>query len=149
VTCHSYRRGERMNRQSMDSSECLGVRYVVIFPEVASRWFFGGSMVLVDCMGIFLRFRILLTDDCTWYETCLHHLYCRKLNTYMSQIKHFTADRSNPFTHGFYLYINFFSMIFFSKENLNLSSFMHTGPDDNGTRRLENDVYFSIPSIDK
>jgi hypothetical protein len=62
---HSYRRGERMNRQSMDSSECLGVKYVGIFPEVASRWFFGGSMVLVDCMGIFLRFRILLTDDCT------------------------------------------------------------------------------------
>jgi hypothetical protein len=37
------------------------------------------------------------------YETCLHHLYCSKLNTYMSQIKHFTADRSNPFTHRYHI----------------------------------------------
>jgi hypothetical protein len=28
-----------------------------------------------------------------------HHLYCSKFNTYASQIKHFTTDRSNPFNH--------------------------------------------------
>jgi hypothetical protein len=34
---------------------------------------------------------------------CYYHLYCNKLNTYMSQIKHFTADRSNPFTHRYHI----------------------------------------------
>ena len=29
--------------------------------------------------------------------------YLSKLNTYMSQIKHFTADRSNPFTHRYHI----------------------------------------------
>jgi hypothetical protein len=40
---------------------------------------------------------------CIKNKTCLHHLYCSKLNTYMSQIKHFTADRSNPFTHRYHI----------------------------------------------
>jgi hypothetical protein len=31
-----------------------------------------------------------------------HHVYCSKFNAYVSQIKHLTTDRSNPFNHRYH-----------------------------------------------
>jgi hypothetical protein len=61
---HSYKHNEQINKQNIHNSECFisifGVKYVKIYPEK--------NMVLVDYIGIFLHFRILLTDDCCVYR---------------------------------------------------------------------------------
>jgi hypothetical protein len=61
---HSYKHNEQINKQNIDNSECFGVKYVKINPE----------MVLVDYIEIFLHFRILLTDNCT-FPTILLYLF--------------------------------------------------------------------------
>ena len=60
---YSYKHNEQINKQNIDNSECFGVKYVKMYPEMTSQWFFEKNMVLVDYIGIFLHFRILLTDD--------------------------------------------------------------------------------------
>ena len=62
---HSYKHNEQIHKQNIDNSERLGVKYVKIYLEMTSQWFFEKNVVLVDYIGIFLHFRILLTDDCT------------------------------------------------------------------------------------
>ena len=43
--------------------ECLGVKFVTIYPEMILQYFFEKNMVLVDYIGIFfLHFPILWTD---------------------------------------------------------------------------------------
>ena len=56
---NSYKHNEQINKQNIDNSECFGVKYVKIYPEMIFR----KNMVLVDYIEIFLHFRILLTDD--------------------------------------------------------------------------------------
>ena len=50
------------------------------------------------------------------------------------------------FAYDIEIYIYFFKIRQMIGKNLNNPQ---KSPDDNGTRRLENDVYFSIPYIDK
>ena len=33
---HSYKRNEQINKQNIDNSECVGVTYVKIYPEMTS-----------------------------------------------------------------------------------------------------------------
>ena len=47
---HSYKYNEQINKQNIDNSECLCVKFVQIYPEIT--------------IWVFLRFPILLTDDC-------------------------------------------------------------------------------------
>ena len=66
---HSYKHNEQINKQNIDNSECFDVTFVNIHPEMTSQY-----MVLVDYIGIFLHFRILLTDDyiCVYMKSYLH-----------------------------------------------------------------------------
>ena len=50
---HSYKHNEQINKQNIDNSECFGVKYVKIYPEMTSQYFFFLNMVLVDFIGIF------------------------------------------------------------------------------------------------
>jgi hypothetical protein len=36
---HSYKHNEQINKQNIDNSECLGVRYVKMYPEMTSQSF--------------------------------------------------------------------------------------------------------------
>ena len=45
-----------MNNQNIDNSECFGVKFVKIYPEITSQYFFEKNMVLVDYIGIFFTF---------------------------------------------------------------------------------------------
>ena len=53
----SYKHNEQINKQNIDNSECFGVKFVKIYPEMTSQYFFD------KIWGFFLRFPILLTDD--------------------------------------------------------------------------------------
>ena len=59
---HSYKHNEQIKKQNIDNSECFGVR---ILSRNEFTIIFWKNMVLVDYIGIFLHFRILLTDDCS------------------------------------------------------------------------------------
>jgi len=37
---HPCRHDERMNNQNINDSECFGVEFVEVCPEVTSQWFF-------------------------------------------------------------------------------------------------------------
>jgi hypothetical protein len=37
---HSYKHNEQINSQNIDNSECLGVKFVKIYPEMTSQYFF-------------------------------------------------------------------------------------------------------------
>ena len=41
---HSYKHNEQINKQNIDNSECFGVKYAKIYPEMIFR----KNMVLVD-----------------------------------------------------------------------------------------------------
>ena len=47
----SYKHNEQINKQNIDNSECFGVTFVNIYPEVIEK-----NMVLVDYIGIFFPF---------------------------------------------------------------------------------------------
>ena len=49
---HSYKHNEQINSQNIDNSECFGVKFVKIYPEMTSQYFFE-KIVLVDYIGIF------------------------------------------------------------------------------------------------
>jgi hypothetical protein len=49
---HSYKHNEQINNQNIDNSECFGVKFVKIYPEMTTIIFFK-NMVLVDYIGIF------------------------------------------------------------------------------------------------
>jgi hypothetical protein len=34
---HSYKHNEQINKQNIDNSECLGVKFVKIYPEITSQ----------------------------------------------------------------------------------------------------------------
>ena len=51
----SYKHNEQINKQNIDNSECFGVKFVKIYPEVTSQSFFEQMF----CS----RFPILLTED--------------------------------------------------------------------------------------
>ena len=34
---HSYKHNEQINKQNIDNSECLGVKFVKIYPEMTSQ----------------------------------------------------------------------------------------------------------------
>jgi hypothetical protein len=34
---HSYKHNEQINKQNIDNSECFGVKYVKIYPEMTSQ----------------------------------------------------------------------------------------------------------------
>ena len=36
----SYKHNEQINKQNIDNSECFGVKFVKIYPEMTSQWFF-------------------------------------------------------------------------------------------------------------
>jgi hypothetical protein len=42
-----------INNQNIDNSECFGVKFVKIYPEITSQYFFEKNMVLVDYIVIF------------------------------------------------------------------------------------------------
>ena len=48
---HSYKHNEQINKQNIDNSECFGVTYVKIYPEMTSQKL-KKKMVLVDYIGI-------------------------------------------------------------------------------------------------
>ena len=50
---HSYKHNEQINKQNIDNSECFGVKYVKIYPEMTSTIKKIKNMVLVDYIGIF------------------------------------------------------------------------------------------------
>jgi len=60
---HSYKHNEQINNQNIDNSECFGVKFVKIYPEMTSQYFFL-NMVLVEYIGIFLHVPILLATYC-------------------------------------------------------------------------------------
>ena len=62
---HSYKHNEQINKQNIDNSECFGVKYVKIYPEMT--W-------LIISRDFFLHFRILLTDDCEAGNVTLYTL---------------------------------------------------------------------------
>ena len=35
---HSYKHNEQINKQNIDNSECFGVKYVKIYPEMTSQY---------------------------------------------------------------------------------------------------------------
>jgi hypothetical protein len=37
---HSYKHNEQINNQNIDNSECIGVKFVSIYPEMTSQLFF-------------------------------------------------------------------------------------------------------------
>ena len=37
---HSYKHNEQINKQNIDNSECFGVKFVKIYPEMTSQYFF-------------------------------------------------------------------------------------------------------------
>ena len=45
----------------MDNSECFGVNFVKIYPEMTSPYFFQKNMVLVDYIVIILTFSTHVT----------------------------------------------------------------------------------------
>ena len=49
---HSYKHNEQINSQNINNSECLGVKFVKIYPEMTSQIFWK-NIVLVDYIGIF------------------------------------------------------------------------------------------------
>jgi hypothetical protein len=60
----------------MDNSECFGVKFVKIYPEMTSQIFLEKNMVLVDYIGFFFTFPN--TFD-RWMCTCncgLHSEFC-------------------------------------------------------------------------
>jgi hypothetical protein len=40
-----YIRFEQINKQNIDNSECFGVKFVTIYPEMISQYFFEKNMV--------------------------------------------------------------------------------------------------------
>ena len=44
---HSYKHNKQIKKQNINNSECFGVKYVKIYPEMTSQYF-GKNMVLVD-----------------------------------------------------------------------------------------------------
>jgi hypothetical protein len=48
---HSYKHNKQINKQNINNSECFGVKYVKIYPEMTSQYF-GKNMVLVDYIGM-------------------------------------------------------------------------------------------------
>ena len=65
---HSYKHNEQINRQNIDNSECFGVKFVKIYPEMTSQLILGKNMVLVDYIGIFFY-----TWQYFWPHTvCVH-----------------------------------------------------------------------------
>ena len=61
---HSYKHNEQINSQYIDNSECFGVQFVKIYPEMTSQYFSFLNMVLVDYIGIFLHMALLLATYC-------------------------------------------------------------------------------------
>ena len=53
---HSYKDLSKINKQNIDNSECFGVKFVTIYPEMISQYFLEKNMVLVDYIGIFFTF---------------------------------------------------------------------------------------------
>ena len=41
----SYEHNEQINKQNIDNSECCGVKFVKIYPEMTSQYFFDKNMV--------------------------------------------------------------------------------------------------------
>ena len=54
---------KQINYQNIDNSECLGVKFVKIYPEMTSQYFFEKSMVLVKYIGIFLHVATYCTSN--------------------------------------------------------------------------------------
>ena len=48
-----HEHNEQINHQTINNSECFGVKFVKIYPEMTSQNFFEKNMVLVDYIGIF------------------------------------------------------------------------------------------------
>jgi hypothetical protein len=48
---HSYKHNEQINSQNIDNSECFGVKFVKIYPEMTIICW--KNMVLIDYIGIF------------------------------------------------------------------------------------------------
>ena len=62
---HSYKHNEQIHKQNIDSSECLDVKYVKIYPGLI----FFLNMVLVDNIGI------LFTFPSTYLVSKYHQMY--------------------------------------------------------------------------
>jgi hypothetical protein len=50
---HSYKHNEQINSQNIDNSECLGVKFVKIYPEMISRLFFEKIWFWLIILGLF------------------------------------------------------------------------------------------------
>ena len=55
---HSYKHIEQINKQNIDNSECFSVKYVKIYPEMTSQYFFEKIWFQLIIQGFFLNFRI-------------------------------------------------------------------------------------------
>ena len=53
---HSYKHNEQINKQNIDNSECFGVKYVKIYPEMNSQYIFEKIWFWLIKQGFFLIF---------------------------------------------------------------------------------------------
>jgi hypothetical protein len=56
---HSYKHNEQINSQNIDNSECLGVKFVKIYPEMISRLFFEKIWFWLIILGLFYMWQYL------------------------------------------------------------------------------------------
>jgi hypothetical protein len=51
---HSYKHNGQINKQNIDNSECFGVKYVKIYPEMTSQYFFEKIWYIdnSECFGV-------------------------------------------------------------------------------------------------
>ena len=50
---HSYKHNEQINNQNIDNSECIGMKFVKIYPEMTSQYFFEKIWFWLITQGFF------------------------------------------------------------------------------------------------
>ena len=50
---HTYKHNEQINKQDIDNSECLGVKFAKIYPEMTSQYFFEKIWFWLIIQGFF------------------------------------------------------------------------------------------------
>ena len=53
---HSYKHNEQLIKQNIENSQCFGVKYVKIYPEMTSQYFFEKIWFWLIIYGFFLHF---------------------------------------------------------------------------------------------
>jgi hypothetical protein len=58
---HSYKHNEQINNQNIDSSECFGVKFVKIYPEMTSQYFLNQASHILQIQSSSLNAYTFLT----------------------------------------------------------------------------------------